>query len=217
MRVGLILGSVRHSSNSPGILKFLESLVRQHRANIDLDVIHLLHSPNHPLPYAIEDVAPAAHDRATLPDGYADPKVRAWSATVMKWDAVLIVSPEYNWGIPGILKNTFDHLYGEWVGKPAGIITFGSRGGSNCAEALKTVLGKGLRMSVVDKNVMISLPVEYIMTQKRLQGDEEVVTEHEGEIVELVEELVKRRMSWPATHLLQCCTTFHLKLVSNRT
>jgi hypothetical protein len=54
------------------------------------------------------------------------------------------------------------------------------------------VLGNGLRMSVVDKNVMISLPAEYMMTQKRLQGDEEVVTEHEGELVELVAELVRR-------------------------
>ena len=41
--------------------------------------------------------------------------VVAWKRAIAEADAVLFVTPEYNYGIPGLLKNAFD-----WASRPAG-------------------------------------------------------------------------------------------------
>ncbi len=51
--------------------------------------------------------------------------------------AIVFVSPQYNWGYPAPLKNAIDHLYKEWAGKPAMIVTYGGHGGSKCAAQLR--------------------------------------------------------------------------------
>ena len=51
----------------------------------------------------------------------------------------LLLSAQYNWGYPAALKNAIDYLYHEWKGKPAAIISYGTRGGGKAAEQLKQV------------------------------------------------------------------------------
>ncbi|MFI1968601.1 NAD(P)H-dependent oxidoreductase [Streptomyces cinnamoneus] len=53
------------------------------------------------------------------------PPVAALRSAVADADAVLIVSPEYARGVPGVLKNALDWLVssGEFVGKPVAVIT----------------------------------------------------------------------------------------------
>jgi chromate reductase, NAD(P)H dehydrogenase (quinone) len=41
--------------------------------------------------------------------------VAAWKDAIRNADALLFVTPEYNYGIPGVLKNAFD-----WASRPAG-------------------------------------------------------------------------------------------------
>lgn len=55
------------------------------------------------------------------------PEVQRLKSEIRACDAVLIVTPEYNRSIPGVLKNALDHAsrpYGQnaWAGKPVGII-----------------------------------------------------------------------------------------------
>ena len=47
------------------------------------------------------------------------------------------------------LKNAIDHLYREWQGKPAAIVTYGSQGGGKCGAQLRDVL-TGLHLRLAD-------------------------------------------------------------------
>ncbi len=54
---------------------------------------------------------PAYNDDVRLSSG-APADVEAWAAAIRAADGVIIVSPEYNWSVPGPLKNAID-----WVSK----------------------------------------------------------------------------------------------------
>lgn len=79
---------------------------------------------------------------------YATAHTKAWSAKVAAAEAVVFVTPQYNWGYPAALKNAIDHLYREWAAKPALIVTYGGHGGGKCAAQLREVL-EGLKMDLV--------------------------------------------------------------------
>jgi len=83
---------------------------------------------NRSLLRAAVDLVPAGMEIATfeglreIPPYDADvesqgdpPPVAAWKRAISEADAVLFVTPEYNYAVPGVLKNAFD-----WASRPAG-------------------------------------------------------------------------------------------------
>src|SRR5258707_13612660 len=60
---------------------------------------------------------------------YTKPHTIAWSKRVDAADAILIVTPEYNYGMPGSLKNAFDFLSHEWNYKPVAFVSYGGMSG----------------------------------------------------------------------------------------
>ena len=65
-----------------------------------------------------------------------------FSVTVDKADGLVIVSPEYNHGYPGILKHVLDTNYWEYVHKAVGVVgvSSGVFGGARMIENLLPVL-----------------------------------------------------------------------------
>ena len=55
--------------------------------------------------------------------------IEIWSAKIDSFDAYVFVTPEYNHGIPGALKNAIDFLFKEWNNKVTGFVSYGSAGG----------------------------------------------------------------------------------------
>jgi NAD(P)H-dependent FMN reductase len=80
-------------------------------------------------------------DEPEMPHGgqYAEPHTQAWSRKIAEAPAFVFVTPQYNWGYPAPLKNALDHLYKEWAGKPAMIVTYGGHGGGKCGKQLRQV------------------------------------------------------------------------------
>jgi NAD(P)H-dependent FMN reductase len=76
---------------------------------------------------------------------------------VSEGDAVVFVTPQYNWGYPAPLKNALDHLYREWRDKPAVIVTYGQRGGGKCAQQLRQV-ADGLHMRTAETMPGLKVP-----------------------------------------------------------
>ncbi|GAB3854732.1 NAD(P)H-dependent oxidoreductase [Nocardioides maradonensis] len=77
---------------------------------------------------------------------YTQDHTRAWSSTVARADAFVIVTPEYNHSFPASLKNALDFLFVEWADKPVGLVSYGGvSGGLRSVASLKPVLA-ALRM-----------------------------------------------------------------------
>ena len=130
----VIIGSVRAMRIGHRIAEWVAEVGRETATGV-VEVVDL---KDWPLPMDAEPSVPAMDD-------YRFEPVRAWSAKVSEGDAVVFVTPQYNWGYPAALKNALDHLYKEWAGKPAIIVTYGSQGGGKCAAQLRQVL-EGLHM-----------------------------------------------------------------------
>ncbi|HEX4208029.1 MAG TPA: NAD(P)H-dependent oxidoreductase [Ktedonobacteraceae bacterium] len=97
-------------------------------------------------------------DSPALPGyGHIVPEAEQWAAQVDRADGFIFVTPEYNYGYPAVLKNAIDHLYLQWVHKPAAIVHYGGfSSGYRVAEQLRLVLIE-LKMVPIREQVGISL------------------------------------------------------------
>ena len=113
---------------------------------------------NRKLAEAIGDLAPPEFsfhgvEIGSLPlynqddDDHPHPAVVRMKDAIRSADGLLIVTPEYNRSIPGVLKNALDHGSrpagrGVWAGKRAGIlgVSTGAIGTAMCQQHLRNVL-----------------------------------------------------------------------------
>jgi NAD(P)H-dependent FMN reductase len=79
-----------------------------------------------------------------------------WSAKIDSFDAYIFVTAEYNYGIPGALKNAIDFLFKEWNNKVAGFVSYGGAGGVRAVEQLRLVMAE-LKVATVRTQVQLSL------------------------------------------------------------
>ncbi|KAI8951073.1 NADPH-dependent FMN reductase-domain-containing protein [Xylaria longipes] len=157
-RIATVIGSQRAARCGPQISQFVQDVIKSQHSTSNPDVkldFGLLDIADYKLPLTDETRVPA--QLTDLPAEYDAEPTRAWSRAVAACDAFVFVTPQYNWGIPAGLKNALDHLFHEWKGKPAMIVSYGGHGGGMAAAALITVLsGMGLR--VVRRPVCLSFP-----------------------------------------------------------
>lgn len=138
-----IVGSLRKDSYNRFALKAAQARVPD---GAELDLIEL-----HDLPVFNQDI------ESMPPDS-----VRAFKQRILAADAILFGTPEYNYSVPGVLKNAIDWAtrpYGDnvWQGKPAAIMgaSIGSLGTARAQYHLRQIL-VALDMPVVGQpEVMI--------------------------------------------------------------
>jgi NAD(P)H-dependent FMN reductase len=169
----LLLGTHRLNSNGAGLASWVTGVWNQRLSARDPASSQAKLEPSRDIlknlpsdfegPITDSDM-PAAIDAS---EKYSSEPVRAWSKRVRDSSAVVIVTPEYNGSYPGGLKNAIDHLYFEWKAKPVLVVTYGGRGGLYVTEALKNLLGKGMKANLVDV-INVPLPSEFMRTNKRV-------------------------------------------------
>ncbi|WP_067834639.1 NADPH-dependent FMN reductase [Nocardia lijiangensis] len=149
IRIGVILGSTRPTRRGPQIAQWvLDSASR--RGNAEFELIDLR---DHPLPH-LEEAAPPMFGPS------AHEHTRAWAERIAPFDGFVVVTPEYNGGVPGVLKNAIDHLCAEWADKAVGFVSYGVHGGARAVVQLRTVCGT-LGMADVSYQVAISLLTDF--------------------------------------------------------
>ena len=82
--------------------------------------------------------------------------VMLWNEKLNEFDGFIFVVAEYNHSITGALKNALDSAREPWANKSAGIISYGSAGGTRAAEHLKGILSE-LQIASVRTQVLLSL------------------------------------------------------------
>src|SRR5213075_2865296 len=90
-----------------------------------------------------------------LDDAGEEMKDPAFSATVNRADALIIVVPEYNHGYPGLLKHALDMNLNEYIHKAVGLcgVSAGPFGGARVIENLIPVMRElGLVTTFTDVN-----------------------------------------------------------------
>lgn len=86
------------------------------------------------------------------------PAVDEFVREMARADGFLVVSPEYNYGYPGTLKNMLDAVYDEWNRKPFAIVGVGGiSGGLRMIEHLRAVVAGLGAVSVPH-----SVPVQFV-------------------------------------------------------
>jgi len=131
--IPIILGSTRRDRQSLKVARFVLSRL-QRREGVETELLDLL-----------EYNFPIMEERLNRRDD-PPPGLREYAGKISRADSLIIVTPEYNNGYPGVLKNALDYLLPEYERKPVGIVTVsaGGFGGINCLAQLRLVtLGMG--------------------------------------------------------------------------
>ncbi|MFF2520672.1 NADPH-dependent FMN reductase [Streptomyces liangshanensis] len=148
-KIAIILASTRTGRNGANVAQWVLDQARQ-RGDAEYALIDLAEVD---LPQ-IDEPFPPAMGR------YTQPHTRQWAATVAAYDGYVIVTPEYNYSFPGVLKNALDRVYAEWNNKAAGFVTYGVDGGLRAAQALRPVLG-ALQVVSVTAEVGLNLRTDF--------------------------------------------------------
>ncbi|MFI6979186.1 NAD(P)H-dependent oxidoreductase [Embleya sp. NPDC050154] len=148
-RIGILIGSTRPGRKGDQVARWVHERATR-RGDAEFEVIDLL---DHPLPH-LDEPLPALAGR------YRHGHTRAWADTIARFDGFVMVTPEYNASIPGVLKNAIDYLYAEWTHKAVGFVSYGGGGGTRAARQLRT-LCELLHMGAVTPQVSLSLHTDF--------------------------------------------------------
>ncbi|KAL2063509.1 hypothetical protein VTL71DRAFT_5314 [Oculimacula yallundae] len=154
-KIALIICSSRTPRVGPDIASWVSSSLSSSTTDpspVDLTIIDLASFPLPISPCTLP--IPARQPLPLSENAYGVDSINAWSREVQQYSGFIFLTPQYNWSFPAVVKCAIDHLYHEWAGKPALVITYGTRGGDKCNQALRQVLN-GVRMAEWQGSVLL--------------------------------------------------------------
>jgi NAD(P)H-dependent FMN reductase len=161
LNLKIIIGSTRPGRKGEPVANWFYDIAKQHTEFsselLDLAKINLpfLDEPEHP-----------RFKR------YQHQHTKDWSALIEPADAIVLVTPEYNYGYPAPVKNALDFIYQEWNYKPIGFVSYGGiAAGTRSAQMLKQV-ANALQMVTMADNVNIPFIAKKVDEQGKFINDE---------------------------------------------
>jgi NAD(P)H-dependent FMN reductase len=145
LKIAIIIGSTRPGRIGEAVAGWVYELA-QRRRDAEFELVDL---KGFNLPLLDESVPPSMGQ-------YSKEHTKRWAAKVGSFDGYVFVTPEYNHGINGALKNAIDFLFAEWNNKAAGFVGYGSAGGVRAVEHLRAVMAE-VQVATVRAQVMLSL------------------------------------------------------------
>jgi NAD(P)H-dependent FMN reductase len=149
IKIAIIIGSTRPGRKADSVAKWVHEIAKK-RSDATYEIVDI---KEYNLPLLDEPVPPSLAQ-------YSKPHTKTWAARIASFDAYVFVTPEYNHGTSGALKNAIDYLYAEWNNKVAGFVGYGSAGGVRAVENLRLVMGE-LQIADVRAQVALSLFTDF--------------------------------------------------------
>ena len=149
IKVAIIVGSTRPGRKADAVARWVHEIAKR-RTDAEFELVDI---KDYNLPLLDEPLPPSRGQ-------YSQPHTKAWAAKIDAFDAYVFVTPEYNHGTSGALKNAIDFLYREWNNKAAGFVGYGSAGGVRAVESLRLVMGE-LHVADVREQVRLSLMTDF--------------------------------------------------------
>ena len=121
--IPVILGTARQGRQTENVARFVLEQTKK-RADVETELIDVRE-----LPMKLDDAGEQMKDQK-------------FSAAIERCDGLIIVTPEYNHGYPGLLKHALDMNLKEYIHKAVGIcgVSAGPFGGARVIEALLPVM-----------------------------------------------------------------------------
>lgn len=148
LKIGIIIGSTRPGRVGDQVGKWVLEHAQSEHVEFRLYDLRDFGLPN------LDESVPTGAGKYELEH------TKKWAEVIAPLDGFIFVTPEYNHGIPGALKNALDFLGPEWHNKAAGIVSYGSVGGARAAEQLRLVLAE-LHVANVRQQVMFNRILEF--------------------------------------------------------
>jgi NAD(P)H-dependent FMN reductase len=149
IKIGIVLGSRRPGRKSEVVGHWLLEQARA-RTDAEFEMVDIAH---YKLPILDEPIPPSMHQ-------YQSAHTKALAARVATFDGYIFVTPEYNHGPSGALKNAIDFVYKEWNNKAAGFVGYGTVGAARAIEQLRLVLAE-CQIATVRAQVGLSLFTDF--------------------------------------------------------
>ena len=149
IKIAIIIGSTRPGRNGEAVAKWVHEIA-QKRSDAEFELVDI---KDFNLPLLDEPLSPRMGQ-------YTHQHTKVWSAKIASFDGYVFVTPEYNHGTSGALKNAIDFLYHEWTNKAAGFVGYGGALGTRAVENLRLVMGE-LQVADVRAQVGLSLFTDF--------------------------------------------------------
>jgi NAD(P)H-dependent FMN reductase len=149
LKIAIVIGSTRPGRKADGVAKWAYEIARR-RGDAEFELLDLA---DFRLPL-LDEPLPATSGE------YSQLHARAWSDKIAAFDGYVFVTPEYNHGAPGALKNAIDFLYHEWGDKAAGFIGYGYTLGARAIEQLRLVMA-AVQVATVRPQVGLSMFTDF--------------------------------------------------------
>lgn len=149
LKLAIIIGSTRPGRVGEAVARWVYELA-QKRTDAEFELVDI---KEFNLPLLDEPIPPSQGK-------YSKEHTKKWAAKIASFDGYVFVTPEYNHGISGALKNAIDFLFAEWNNKAAGFVGYGSAGGARAVEHLRLVMAE-VQVATVRNQVMLSLFTDF--------------------------------------------------------
>jgi NAD(P)H-dependent FMN reductase len=128
-RIAVIVGSTRKGRVTDKLAKWAATEVAK---IAEVDTLDLR---DYPLPFIDEQISPRYNPNRTV-----SPEVQKWLDAIAGYDGYMVVTPEYNRAMPGVLKNGLDLLDHQMDNKPVALVAHGTAGGGQAVGNLRMAL-----------------------------------------------------------------------------
>jgi len=136
MKLVIIDGSIRNAKATPRVAKWVEKSAKQSLKDIEIKTVDLKELN---LPQFEEPISPMMN-----PDRKPEGVVKEWLDILMSADGFVFITPEYNHGMPGGLKNAIDLIDHQVTKKPFAVVGHGGTGAARAIAQVKQALNANI-------------------------------------------------------------------------